>query len=272
MDGIFRTPSQALYGVTRSIIDKGVLVSPRNLPTFECLNVSFTITEPMCLPLNPIKNRRLSAGIATMELLQLVAQVSRPDIMVNKFPQFAKFLDDGEFHGAYGPRLKFMTESVIDLLKRDPLSRQAVLTIFDSESDIRYKSWRDVPCTVSIQFLIRDLMLHARVSMRSNDVYLGLPYDLAQFIGLQAAVAHSLSIPVGTYHHSVGSMHLYEKNRVQAIAIGYVGIDEPAPITNFWGGEHHYNEMRHRAAMILSGYPPLNPTTMETYMHEAINP
>jgi thymidylate synthase len=49
--------------------------------------------------------------------------------------------------------------------------------------------------------------------MRSNDVYLGLPYDIAMFSVFQQMMAYELDIEVGRYYHSVGSLHFYNRNK-----------------------------------------------------------
>ena len=48
--------------------------------------------------------------------------------------------------------------------------------------------------------------------MRSNDIWLGLPYDIAFFTTLQQYVSEVTGIPVGKYYHTVGDLHLYEKH------------------------------------------------------------
>jgi thymidylate synthase len=48
--------------------------------------------------------------------------------------------------------------------------------------------------------------------MRSNDVILGLPYDIFLFTMLQEILATTLNIELGCYHHVCGSLHLYDKN------------------------------------------------------------
>lgn len=47
------------------------------------------------------------------------------------------------------------------------------------------------------------------VHMRSNDVYLGLPHDIFAFTMLQEIAAREIGVGLGSYLHSVGSMHLY---------------------------------------------------------------
>lgn len=101
-------------------------------------------------------------------------------------------------------------EYVKDLLIHDPNSRQAVLHIKTAE-DIPSK---DVNCTVCLQFLIRDGKLHATVYMRSNDIWMGFPYDVFSFTALQCKMAMELGVKIGTYTHIAGSLHLYERDAI----------------------------------------------------------
>jgi thymidylate synthase len=55
--------------------------------------------------------------------------------------------------------------------------------------------------------------------MRSNDAWLGLPYDVAQFTMLQEAVAAHWGLALGRYVHIDGSLHLYERDMKAARAI-----------------------------------------------------
>lgn len=70
-----------------------------------------------------------------------------------------------------------------------------------------------MPCTTTLQFLLREGRLHIIATMRSNDAYLGLPHDVFCFTMLQEMVARILGVDLGSYRHFVGSMHLYDKNR-----------------------------------------------------------
>jgi hypothetical protein len=71
---------------------------------------------------------------------------------------------------------------------------------------------KDIPCTLSIQFFIRDGRLHCVTTMRSNDIWLGLPYDIFCFTCLQRLIAEALKVPTGFYIHQAGSLHLYARN------------------------------------------------------------
>ena len=51
--------------------------------------------------------------------------------------------------------------------------------------------------------------------MRSNDVFRGLPHDLFCFTMLQELIARSVGVELGSYHHMVGSLHMYEEDAKQ---------------------------------------------------------
>ena len=99
-------------------------------------------------------------------------------------------------------------EYVKDMLQTDPLSRRAVLHIKTADNTPS----KDVNCTVCLQFLIRDGKLHATVYMRSNDIWMGFPYDVFSFTAMQCKMAMELGVGIGTYTHIAGSLHLYERN------------------------------------------------------------
>ncbi|MCE8009999.1 thymidylate synthase [Halomonas daqingensis] len=127
---------------------------------------------------------------------------------------YHKFSDDGKtIYGSYGPRVfgpkrKNQMENIIRLLRKNPESRKAVIQIF-SGKDIK-KPHKDVPCTCTLQFMVRDSKLHLFTSMRSNDMYRGLPHDIFSFTMIQEIVARRLGVDLGVYNHYVTSMHLYE--------------------------------------------------------------
>jgi thymidylate synthase len=103
---------------------------------------------------------------------------------------------------------------VIRLLKEKPTSRRAVIQLYDAE-DIA-GSWKEIPCTCSLQFSLRDGSLDLLAHMRSNDATLGLPHDIFAFTMLQEIIARSIGAKLGSYHHSVGSLHMYLKHAEKA--------------------------------------------------------
>lgn len=126
--------------------------------------------------------------------------------------QIAQFSDDGvTFNGAYGPRLSEQWREIVHKLRCDRDSRQAVAAIF-FPFDISRKT-KDVPCTLGLQVLIRDdNYLHGIVTMRSQDLWLGLPYDFFTFSMLCNGLAAELDATPGSLTFNVGSAHIYEPN------------------------------------------------------------
>lgn len=106
-------------------------------------------------------------------------------------------------------------EWCVDCLKADKDTRQAILRF--SLPEHFYKGNKDMTCTLDGNFHIRDNKLLFRVHMRSNDLTLGLVYDLPWFISLMYDMVDELKdkypdLEVGTYTHVVDSLHIYDRD------------------------------------------------------------
>lgn len=96
---------------------------------------------------------------------------------------------------------------VIELLRDNPETRQAVLTIYDGKEHNDYAN--DTPCTLSITFSILDKKLNMSVLMRSNDLWFGFCNDQYCFSLLQENVAKLLGVQIGWYFHFANDLHIY---------------------------------------------------------------
>lgn len=150
------------------------------------------------------------------ELLWYLSGSDKLDFIKYYIKDYESESEDGEaLYGAYGPRLMSsqsehnQIQNVINLLQEKPTSRRAVMQLFEAR-DIAGKPKKEIPCTCSLQFVIRHNQLQLMVHMRSNDVFKGLPHDIFAFTMLQEIIARTLGTEIGTYHHSVGSLHLYK--------------------------------------------------------------
>lgn len=152
--------------------------------------------------------------------------------------------DDGRIHGAYGPRLfgqrgVNQVENVITRLRAQPTSRKAAIQLFDADDLVG--SPKDIPCTCSLHFLRRGDRLDMATMMRSNDAFLGLPHDVFTFTMLQEIIARTLGCEPGVYSHFASSLHVYDRNAVNAqryLDEGWQGTVEasmpPMPVGDPW--------------------------------------
>ena len=193
------------------LLENGEKSSPRNMNTQEVEGAIIKVKNPRTRILNN-KLRKVSISFAIGEWLWNME--ARDDLEMIQYyaPSYDKYSDDGKIlNGAYGPRIKKSLEKIVDILKKDSDSRRAVVPIYKKE-DAGLES-KDIPCTIGFQFLIRNNKLDMIVNMKSNDIFLGFPYDIFNFTMWQEYVACKLNIEIGTYTHIANSLHFYEKDR-----------------------------------------------------------
>jgi hypothetical protein len=223
--------------LVQHVLKYGKEVAPRGMKTREIEDAIIRIDDVYnTLPLGV--GRGTVPGIGAVEACQLIAGASTPKLVIAIGPQFANYTEDnGLFHGAYGIRTQSQYAPIVERLKADPDTRQAVVTIWNPELDLLANK-RDYPCTILHQFRIRNNKLNMSVYMRSNDVWLGAAYDFFQFTRVQLAIASILGIEPGTYHHHVGSLHIYEQHydSAEKLKHTYEPYEKiPAMVGNSWG-------------------------------------
>jgi len=193
---------------------EGYKTGPRGMMTKEMLNVHLVIRDPRDrLVFDP--GRKMNIGFAIADWLQMMMGDDDLEFLshfAKNIEKFADPADETKVGGAYGPRLKqpefVQLHEVVTKLLDDSDSRQAVASIYDGKIDLWTES-HVVPCTLSLQFLIRHGRLHTIASMRSNDIVWGLTYDVFNFTMMQEYVAAKVGKPLGDYHHNAGSLHFY---------------------------------------------------------------
>ena len=162
-------------------------------------------------------DRKMPMRYAVGELLWYLSGTDSLDAICNFSKAWERMSDDGEtVNSAYGNRIfsRFgfdQFDYCYRLLKEHPDSRQAVIHIKDPVDYTQHPT-KDVPCTVCLQYFVRDGALHAVTYMRSNDIWMGFPYDVFSFTCFQMILAFKLGIKVGTYTHISGSLHLYKRD------------------------------------------------------------
>ena len=117
--------------------------------------------------------------------------------------------ENGEVNSNYGYQWSRNSQltRVIQMLKNNPETRQATISIYDGKEMDKYD--HDTPCTYAVQFTIVNGKLDMCVTMRSNDLWYGFCNDQYQFSKLQMMISNALNIPMGVYYHFAHNMHLY---------------------------------------------------------------
>jgi thymidylate synthase len=189
--------------------------------TFEVLRAALTLEDPRQRWITS-RAPALNPAFALAEVIWIVCGRNDSSFLNYFNPLLPRFAGKGpHYRGAYGYRLR--THFGIDQLERAyrvlssaKNSRQVVLQIWDGAQDLPAEDGsaqaEDVPCNIVALLKVREGRLEWTQVIRSNDIILGLPYNIIQFSTLQEVLAGWLGIEVASYHHFADSLHLYERD------------------------------------------------------------
>ncbi len=233
--------SHAYVDLCRMIRDESDFISaPRGMKIKEKLGVQFRIKNVRDrLPCIEARNFSLSYFVA--ETLWYMSGENSTAWISRYAPFWKDISDDGvTANSAYGARIFrrhdrigagqiIQWDYVKDELRRDPDSRRAVIHIRTPDDSVHAS--KDVPCTLALQFFIRDSKLHLHVNMRSSDIILGIAYDVPAFTTMQEVLANELNVELGEYVHTSNSLHCYERDfeMLDAIARSSDNLGRPMP-------------------------------------------
>lgn len=176
-------------------------------------NIGFTIENPED---NYITNeeRKWSLTYAEAEWDWYLSQdpsIEKLGELYGKVPVIWKRMADkhGEVNSNYGYQWgrHDQLQRVIDMIKENPKTRKAAISIYDGKEIHNYS--KDTPCTYAVQFTVLGDDLNMSVVMRSNDIWYGFCNDQYCFSELQKIVAEMTGYNVGEYFHFAHNLHLY---------------------------------------------------------------
>lgn len=179
-------------------------------------NVGFYIENPLD---NEITNeeRKWSLEYAEAEWQWYLSgdrNISELERIYGKVPKIWQSMANvnGDVNSNYGWQWNRndQIDYVVAELKSNPMSRRAVISIYDAKEWPQYR--KDTPCTLAIHFQIAFGRLNMSVMMRSNDLWFGFAIDQYCFSRLQEMIAERLNIEVGNYYHFATNLHLYERH------------------------------------------------------------
>ena len=205
---VFRNANEAYEYLHDRIIQDGISFAD----TKALFNVGFYITDPMD---NKIINKERGWNIdyAKAEWKWYLSEdrnINKLGEIYGKVPEIWKRMadSDGNVNSNYGWQWgrNDQIDMVVEMLKQNPDTRQACLSIYDGKEISDYAF--DTPCTYAVQFTILHGRLDMCVTMRSNDLWYGFCNDQYQFSMLQEMISLELKIDTGVYYHFAHNMHL----------------------------------------------------------------
>jgi thymidylate synthase len=126
--------------------------------------------------------------------------------------------DDGGINSNYGQYVFGEVKGidfVVDELSKDKDSRRATIMILNNKQ-LKVGA-KDVPCTYSLNFRIRNNKLKMSVRMRSQDAVFGMTNDAPCFSFIQECVYNLVKeyypeLEMGDYTHTADSFHVYARH------------------------------------------------------------
>lgn len=230
------TANDVYRGLLSTVALSGKTISPRGLATKEILGYQTCVD--MRHPIVAIPSRKINYPFMAAEAYWILTGQQSLLPLIDYCPKMAEYSDDGlTLSGAYGPRFLSQARYVAETLVADSSSRQAVMTTWERNP----RKSKDIPCTVSLQWLLRDNRLHCIAHMRSSDAWLGWPYDVFSFTMMSCYIkllikqlepVHDWEL--GNLRLMAGSQHLYASNETRAKEVydsPYEDDQDTLPIT-----------------------------------------
>jgi thymidylate synthase len=200
------------------------VASPRGMEVREQLNGTYKVPMPAYID---FIDRKMNHPFMFSEA-EWVTSGSNLTSEVSKYMKgYKNFSDDGvTMNGAYGPKVVDQLSYIASSLEKDNASRQSYLNIWRE----RPGESKDIPCTVGMQFFIRDStvevedgvleqkpLLYMTSTMRSNDAVFGQSYDIFTFSMVAKSVQlllrqRGIDVGLGDLTVNAGSFHVYEKH------------------------------------------------------------
>lgn len=149
----------------------------------------------------------------------------------------------------YGPRTRDQLAYAVNELITNPNSRKAVIDFrsikFNDQSQSNY--FRDLACTTSMQFILRNNQLQQITTMRSCDLVYGFPMDIFMF-GLVAQLV-AMTVKAKSIHSciQIGSAHIYDDTSNLAFEVGmpeFVSLTYRNDYDKTWGQMHLFEYLR----------------------------
>jgi thymidylate synthase len=116
-------------------------------------------------------------------------------------------------------------QTVIDEIKVNPNSRRLIVSAWNV-ADLDQMALP--PCHLLFQFYVADGRLSCKLTQRSADAFLGVPFNIASYALLTHMIAQQCDLSVGDFVWSGGDCHIYDNHR-EVVALQCAREVQPGP-------------------------------------------
>jgi len=127
--------------------------------------------------------------------------------------------------GRLGPTVDQLS-GLIEGIKKDPYGRRHILTAWQPSE---LNDMALPPCHIMAQFYVsNNNELSCQMYQRSNDFFLGCPFNVASYSLLTHMIAQVCGLKVGEFIHTTGDAHIYS-NHVEQVKLQLSRTPHKAP-------------------------------------------
>lgn len=189
------------------------------------ITVSMKEIYPVTINIKNPLERHLIVPNRNQNTISIIAETmwvlgGRADVgyMSKYMPSAASYAKDGEsWQTAYGPRIRSnfdvdQLKLVYKELRRSWKTAQANISIIDAHLDL-HRSKLAAPCTIWLNFTIREGRLNTFVAMRANDLIWGFSYiNPFEWSIIAELLAYWLNVEVGEYYQFTPSWRVFHRH------------------------------------------------------------
>jgi thymidylate synthase len=106
-----------------------------------------------------------------------------------------------------------LTQNLIETIKHDPTNRRMIMSLWQNE----WLASAALPsCVWNSQWSVMEGRVNVMVTVRSNDVPLGMPFNVTQYAVLCHLIARACGLKPGQMTYVINDAHIYE-NQIEGI-------------------------------------------------------
>ncbi len=210
--------------VKRDLAEMGILVKPKTMQdkvienneayeTMELQNYSYSLLNAKSNAITRVVQPWADAEFE--ERINPAGNINPGEAWKLREDVWTEYLHDGKMAYTYNERIMFNNQlnKIIKRLKEDRDSRQLWLSTWNPAIDPdKLGGVSRVPCSLGYNFQFRDGKLNMHYVMRSCDFNTHFINDVYLAIKLLEYVAKECGMEVGSFTHTMFSLHVYRKD------------------------------------------------------------